>query len=244
VPDDRPTADATVEPRFVELADPDGRTRWVLDAGFLGSGWRCRWGCGCQGIHDEPTPELAEGCCSVGVVLADEEEAMTVAALAATMGPAGFQHAAEAAGGAVVHDGARWSTRVVDGACIFFNRVGFAGGTGCALHLAALAEGGDPIDAKPWTCSKLPLRTEERTLGDGTVEVTVRAWRRDDWGPGGRTMAWWCTEAPECFDDERPVVDRMAPELTRILGEDVYALARAALAPGAARADRGDGAEG
>jgi len=223
---------AAPQPRFLEVGDPDGRTRWVIDAGFLRSGWSCQWGRGCQGIHDIPTPELAEGCCSVGVVLADEDEAMTVAALAATMEPSVFQHAAEAADGVVDHHGGRWSTRVVDGACIFFNRVGFATGPGCALHLAALAEGVDPIDYKPWTCSKLPLRTEERTLPGGEVEVTLRAWRRDDWGPGGRTMAWWCTEAPEAFDEERPLVERMGPELTRVLGPELYAAVRDRLEAG------------
>ncbi len=31
-----------------------------------------------------------------------------------------------------------WMTRLVDDACIFLNRPGFAAGAGCALHTAAL----------------------------------------------------------------------------------------------------------
>ena len=65
------------ESRFVEVLDADGRTRWRVDRGFLESNWRCIWGMGCQGIEDEPAPELHRGCCSVGARLADEQEAMT-----------------------------------------------------------------------------------------------------------------------------------------------------------------------
>ena len=50
------------------------------------------------------------------------------------------------------------NTRVVDGACIFLNRTGFAGGAGCALHLAAFDAGESPIDFKPSVCWQLPIR--------------------------------------------------------------------------------------
>ena len=209
--------------RFVEIVDPaDGRTRWRLDAGFLTSNWRCIWGEGCQGIHDERRPELGDGCCSVGVVLADEDEAMNVAALAATMDPARFQFAAEAAEGGVLAPDTKWATRVVDGACVFLNRPGFAGGAGCALHLAALAEDDDPLDWKPRTCWKLPLKIED----DSDGQPTLRAWWRDDWGPGGATMAWWCTEAPDAFSAEDAVIQTLEPELRRLLGDDLYEATR------------------
>jgi hypothetical protein len=219
--------DGGVETRFVEVLDPaDGRTRWRLDAGFLRSRWRCLWGDGCQGIHDERRPELGDGCCSVGVVLADTEEAMTVSALAATLDPARFQFAGEAGAGGVL-DGEGRATRVVEGACIFLNRPGFAGGAGCALHLAALAEGDDPLDWKPRTCWKLPLKVVDRPGGG----AELAAWGRGDWGPGGATMAWWCIEAPEAFTADRPVLETLEPELRRVLGDDLYDAARAALDP-------------
>lgn len=218
------------ERRFVELPDPDGRTVWRLDAGFLGSVWRCRWGRGCQGIHDEARPELMDGCCSVGVVLRDADEAMTVTALAATLADDGFQFApgARAAGGPVERRDGHWVTRVVDGACVFLNRPGFPGGAGCALHLGALRHGEAPVDWKPQTCSRVPLRVEERERPDGATEVTVRAWQRADWGPGGATMAWWCVDAPEAYDGDGPVVDHLADELRGIMGDDVYERARTA----------------
>lgn len=212
---------------LVELLDDDGRTRWRLDAGFLRSNWRCAWGAGCQGIHDTPRPELADGCCSVGVRLVDEDEAMTIAALGATLDRDRFANASHTP--LVERREEHWHTTVVDGACVFFNPAGSPGGPGCALHLAALAEHDDPIAWKPQTCTRMPIRVDEHEHDDGTVEVTVRAWRRDDWGPGGAAMAWWCTEAPETYAGDAPVIDTMAGELRELFGDRLYERARAAL---------------
>jgi hypothetical protein len=228
------------EARFVEIIDAHNDIRWRLDAGFLTSRWQCIWGAGCQGIHDVRQPELRDGCCSVGVVLADEEEAMNIAAIAATLSAEEMQfHDAGHADGFVQAYGGRWATRVVDGACIFLNRPGFIGGPGCALHRAALDAGDEPIRWKPQTCSRIPLRVDEfdgpRDGQDGLIadgpsgpssdpltDITVRAWRRDDWGPGGATMAWWCTEAPEAFCADEPVIVTLEQELRDIVGDRTY----------------------
>lgn len=215
--------DPVVEQRFVEVPDAEGRVRWRIDAGFLTSHWTCIWGQGCQGIHDVPTPDRGEGCCSVGARLGDDpEEAMTLAALADTLDPDRFEFAAVAAADGVFADATRSATRIVDGACIFLNRPGFGGGAGCALHLAALDAGEDPIDWKPGVCWRLPLRLTDGVDPDGTPTTTVRAWRRDDWGDGGRGMAWWCTEAREAFDGDEPVVRSLEGPLRRILGDATY----------------------
>jgi hypothetical protein len=208
--------------RFIELTSDDGRTHWKLDGSFLTSRWTCIWGDGCQGIHEQRRPELHDGCCSVGVELIDEEEAMTIAALGAALDADIFEHAAS--GPLVFETDGAWHTRVVDGACVFFNRPGFSGGTGCALHLAALADGDDPIEWKPQTCTRMPLRVDERVTDEGT-ELTVRAWQRADWGPDGATMAWWCTEATETYRGETRVFESLAPELRVLLGDDTYARA-------------------
>lgn len=206
--------------RFEAIVDPVDGTRWRVDVGFLGSGWRCRWGDGCQGILDEPTPHLEQGCCSVGAELLDEDEAMLIGALAAAMPPERFEQHEAAARDGVYADASRRHTRVVDGACIFFNRPGFAGGVGCALHLAALDDGDRPMDVKPSVCWQLPLKAERTT--DATGEVTIlRRWRRGDWGDGGRSMAWWCTDADECFDAEAPVAESMGDELRALVGPEV-----------------------
>ena len=60
-------------------------------------------------------------------------------------------------------------TRLVDDACIFLNRPGFAGGVGCSLHLAALEAGERPLDWKPDVCWQLPLRLEHSTDENGHV---------------------------------------------------------------------------
>ena len=54
-------------------------------------------------------------------------------------------------------------TRLVKDACIFLNRPGFPAGAGCALHLAALAQGRSHVELKPEVCWQLPLRREDET---------------------------------------------------------------------------------
>ena len=76
--------------------------------------------------------------------------------------------------------------RVVDGACIFLNRPGFAGGEGCALHIAALDAGDSPTEWKPSVCWQLPLRIDWQEIDDDTESATVRRWSRTDWGDHGR----------------------------------------------------------
>ncbi len=205
----------------------DGSVRWRFEPTFLRSNWTCIWGRGCLGILDVPAPELQQGCCSVGAELSDVDEAMTTAALAATLDPGIWQHrsAAGVDGDDVFSDSTRTNTKVVDGACVFLNRPGFPGGAGCALHLAALAAGESPIDWKPSVCWQLPIRVDWEDHADGTETATVRRWSRADWGAEGETMAWCCTERtgdePGAYVGDRPVIDSLADELTGIVGEAV-----------------------
>ncbi len=199
-----------------------GSTVWRFDAQFLTSRWTCIWGRGCLGIGDEPAPELGQGCCSVGAELGDEHEARMIAALAATLPPEGFEHHADAAAAGIFRDDERMATRVVDGACIFLNRPGFAGGAGCALHLGALAAGESPIDWKPSVCWQLPIRVEWEALDDNRELATVRRWSRADWGEEGETMAWCCTEGDLAYVGDQPVIDTLRSELEEIVGTAVY----------------------
>jgi hypothetical protein len=206
---------------LVEVADDGSGITWRFDRGFLTSNWTCIWGRGCLGIHEAPSPELGDGCCSVGAELDGLDEARNLAALAATLDPTTFQHHAEAAAGGVFRDEARLATRVVDGACIFLNRPGFAGGAGCALHLAAVEYGESPVDWKPSVCWQLPLRVDWADDGDGTETATVRAWSRADWGDEGETMAWCCTEGELAYVGDRPVIDSLGDELEALAGTAV-----------------------
>lgn len=203
----------------------DGDVTWRFERAFLESRWTCIWGRGCLGILSEPAPELGEGCCSIGVVLDGEDEARNVAALAATLDPQRFQHHAAAAdldAGGIFADESRTATRVVDGACVFFNRPGFAGGAGCALHLEALAQGESPAEWKPSVCWQLPIKVDWQP-GEGDTEIaTVRRWSRADWGHEGETMAWCCTEGDLAYVGDRPVVESLEEELTELVGVKVY----------------------
>src|SRR5581483_6297011 len=99
-----------------------------------------------------------------------------------------------------------------DGACIFLNRPGFARGSGCALHSAALAHGERPMDWKPDVCWQLPLRREDQSDSAGHVTSIVTQWDRRHWGDGGAEFAWWCTEAPEAFTGTVAVYESMVDE--------------------------------
>ncbi len=200
---------------FEQFVDPVDGTRWRVDLGFLGSRWRCIWGVGCKGILDEPAEELQQGCCSVGVELVDEDEAMMISALAAVIDPKRFQFIDQAHATGLFRDNQRF-TALADGACIFLNRPGFAGGAGCALHLQALADGDRPLDVKPFVCSQLPLRVDR----DDEGSRTLRRWARRDWGDDV-TMAWCCTEEGEAYVGDQATADELAAELVAVVGPEV-----------------------
>jgi hypothetical protein len=220
---------------FVEITTDD--TVWRFERAFLESNWTCLFGDGCKGILEQPAAELNQGCCSLGAHFGDgpagEAEAMTVDAYAAMLSPEQFQfhdvaHGpadAESGANGIFGDAERSHTRVVDGACIFLNRPGFAGGAGCALHIAAIESGESPTEWKPSVCWQLPLRIDWQEIDADTESATVRRWTRADWGDHGRTMAWCCTERDdggEAYRGNDRVVDSMADELIALAGVEVY----------------------
>lgn len=219
--------------------DPDetieidrGAVTWRFERDFLESNWACVFGRGCKGILAEPAEELNQGCCSLGAHFGDgpagQDEAMQVSAYAGLLTPARWQHhaaGADEAGGGIFADEERSSTRVVEGACVFLNRPGFAGGEGCALHIGAIEAGESPIDWKPSVCWQLPLRVDWQEVDEDTETATVRRWTRADWGEHGTTMAWCCTERAEggeAYVGGQAVVDSMADELRAVAGDEVY----------------------
>jgi hypothetical protein len=209
----------------------DGETVWRFDRSFLQSNWTCIWGRGCLGILPEPAEHLGQGCCSMGAELDGQEEAMTIAALAATVDPSRFQHHADAAGGGIFADDTRTATRVIDGACIFLNRPGFPGGAGCALHLEALDAGESPTVWKPSVCWQLPVKVDWEPGPDGAEVATVRGWERRDWGAEGETMAWCCTEGDRAYVGDRPVLESQAEVIEAIVGPTVWVELRRRMDP-------------
>lgn len=211
---------------WVSFEDPEEERLWVFDATFLLSAWSCIYGHGCQGVLTGPAAELEQGCCSFGAHFTDGADVERVEAAAATLSDEEWQFRARARRHGVVRterDGTK-VTRLVDDACIFLNRPGFAGGAGCALHRAALARGLAPLELKPDVCWQLPLRREDLTDATGRVVTTVTQWERRHWGAGGAEFHWWCTEAREAFVGEEPVYRTLRAELEALCGPNVYAL--------------------
>jgi hypothetical protein len=208
----------------IEQAETD-RT-WMFDISFLMSNWSCIYGAGCKGVMEEDATDLQHGCCSHGAHFISEEDIQKVERAKAKLEPRHWQFAAEA-------DRLGWldptqtpgvgHTRLNDGACIFLNRPGFAGGMGCALHNAALEAHERPMDWKPLVCWQLPLRMTETVDSKNHSTVTLREWKRRDWGNGGPAFHWWCTDAPQAFVGKEPVYRYLKDELIEMIGPTLYA---------------------
>ena len=97
---------------------------------------------------------------------------------------------------------------LVDDACIFLNRPGFAGGVGCALHIAATRRGRASARLEARTCAgSCRCGSSTRPTTTATSPRRLREWKRRDWGEGGAEFHWWCTESPEAFVGTTPVYD-------------------------------------
>lgn len=212
---------------FVEFANPDDDSeRFRVDLTWLTSRWTCIFGQGCPGI-DRTAPDA--GCCVLGAHFSDDDDVRRVAGYVEALDPTEWELHDEghARGWTETDDDDELKTRVVDGACIFHNSPGFAGGYGCALHTHALASGLEPLDTKPDVCWQLPLRRQFRDVdpGDGEVytEVTIDEYTRAGWGPGGHQFDWYCTSNTEAHVGAEPLYLSYRSELIALMGEAGYA---------------------
>ncbi len=212
---------------FVDPADPKGLVR--ADLTWLLSSWTCVYGRGCQGVVEG---RADDGCCSHGAFWSDDEDEQRVTAFARQLKAKTWQHARVGRELGVSEldelegEPAR-RTRTVDGACVFLNRPGFAGGEGCALHALADRLGRHPLETKPDVCWQLPVRrTQESVTRPDEVEVLVTSigeFDRRAWGPGGADLHWWCTSSPDAHVGAEPLYVSYAAELTALLGTAAYA---------------------
>lgn len=216
---------------WVSFEDPAEQRTWVFDATFLRSNYTCIYGSGCRGVLDADATEMEQGCCSYGAHLVDEDDVAGLVRSFVRVEPRHMQYHAEATRAGFLDTGEPGSdgspvtvTRLVDDACIFLNRPGFAGGVGCALHIAAVAAGERPLDWKPNVCWQVPLRFEHSTDENGHVTSRLRDWKRRDWGEGGADFHWWCTESPEAFVGSVPVYVSARDEIVELVGDVVYGL--------------------
>ena len=170
---------------FPDPADPEHVVR--ADLTWLTSAWTCIFGRGCAGVV-EGRPD--DGCCSHGAYFTDDDDRTRVAAAVAR--PHGRGLAARRGRPRRLDGGgrarARVRTRVVDGACVFLNRPGFPGGSGCALHRMAVRTGVHPLTTKPDVCWQLPVRRAQEHVDrpDGTrvLVTTIGEFDRRGWGAG------------------------------------------------------------
>lgn len=184
----------------------------------------CVFGRGCHGIVPGRSDD---GCCSHGAFFTDTADEKRVRRAAGELDETTWQYAKAGRRGLVVRDSVgddhnRRRTRTVDGACIFLNRPGFAGGAGCALHALALRTGRHPMETKPDVCWQLPIRREQdwvdRPDGTRVLVSTVTEFDRRGWGEGGHDLHWWCTSSPEAHVGGEPLYLSYQPELTALLG--------------------------
>jgi hypothetical protein len=237
VPDDAPPEVALDFPRewveFTDPADPDHVVR--ADLTWLSSAWTCIFGRGCAGVV-AGRPD--DGCCSHGAYFTDADDRNRVEAAVADLSDEDWQLAPVGRGNwteedSTAEDGTAEDeepsvkTRVVDGACVFLNRPGWPGGSGCALHRMALRTGVHPLTTKPDVCWQLPVRRAQEHVDrpDGTrvLVSTIGEFDRRGWGPGGHDLHWWCTGSPVAHVSPEPLVETYAAELTELLGEPAYA---------------------
>ena len=221
---------------FVEFPDPgDPDQVFRCDLTWLTSRWSCIFGRGCQGV-DATRPD--DGCCTFGAHFCDDEDEQRVGRAVAALTPELWQHhgTGHEHGWVEEEDPADREpgeppsrrTRLVDGACVFLNRVGFPAGQGCALHLLAGQQGCEPLETKPDVCWQLPLRRQFRTVdrGDGSrlTEVLVGEFGREGWGPGGADLDWYCTSNTEAHQAAEPVYRHSRAELVALMGVAGYAV--------------------
>lgn len=213
---------------WVEFADPANADQiFRVDLTWLTSRWGCIFGNGCKGIEKG---RASDGCCSLGAHFSDKADEKRVREWSKKLSKAEWQFKGEAKrkGWTEKDDEGARKTRVVDGACIFHNRPGFAGGTGCALHTYAVKHDQHFMETKPEVCWQVPVRRAFRWVDrpdeSRYLEVTIGEYDRRAWGPGGHDLKWWCSSAPEAHHAEKAVFRSYAPELTELMGAPAYAV--------------------
>ncbi|NUS72194.1 MAG: hypothetical protein HOQ05_02185 [Corynebacteriales bacterium] len=215
---------------WVDFFDPADAERLIrADLTFLLSNWQCVYGSGCQGII---SGQAEHGCCSHGAFFTDADDQARVKNAVKSLTRETWQNYVRG-----FDNWTEWDvvddeneeqrrTALVDGACIFLNRAGFAGGEGCALHNLAGRAGLHPLELKPDVCWQLPIRREEdwQERPDGTqILVTVLTeFDRRAWGEGGHDLNWWCTSSPSAHTGIEPVYVSYRPELEALIGLAAY----------------------
>ena len=208
---------------WLSIEDPTEDRTWPFDITFLKSNWSCIFGSGCPSISIEPALDI--GCCAHGAYFSDNDDRARTLKNIDQLDKDLWQNLdfAESIGGPITQDDdGSFRTVVVDGACIFQNRAGHPGGSGCAFHHLATKTGQSQVKIKPDICWQVPLRREDHETTSGHVFSMVREWQKADWGGDSTDVAWWCTEEEKGYTGKTSVYESMSEELTAICGSEVY----------------------
>ncbi|MCC3327217.1 hypothetical protein [Nocardia abscessus] len=236
--DPAPEVDPDFPREWIEFVDPANDEHLIVaDLTWLLSRWTCVFGTpACQGIlSDRPD----DGCCSHGAFLSDDDDRKRLGRAVKMLTPQDWQLRGEAVNeqGKLTKSGyleldelddePALRTRRFEGACIFLNRPGFAGGVGCALHTMALRRGIEPLEVKPDVCWQLPIRRTQdwvdRPDGVQILRTVITEYDRRGWGPGGADLDWYCSGSPDAHVGSKPVWQSYGPELTELIGAPAYA---------------------
>jgi hypothetical protein len=207
-----------------------GEWCYMVDMSFLLSGYKCVFGKpagephSCKGTTGHP--EI--GCCSIGVLVSNEEKPALEARIAALTAEDWQFIDVDRTTAPLIHKrpevyGHQWNTRVYKTqgakACIFANRSSFSAGAGCAFHTHALRVGESPIDWKPDACWMQPLTMD---YDWARMICFVRQSTDEDWY-GTRDSAnwkWFCSHDDTAFSNAEPVFRTQREELRRMLSND------------------------
>lgn len=228
---------------FVDSDDP--LHLFSIDLTWLESHYSCQFGtAACHGI-DKQQPDA--GCCVHGAYMADETDRDQLYDAVAQMParywqlrPAGVDKYLRCQDPTELEPWLVWDeldgedgqaepalkTPIVDGACIFANRAGWATGPGCAIHQWAVDSGTDLTVAKPEVCWQLPLRRyedyEERPDGQEILRTTIGEYDRRGWGSGGEDFDWYCSGDSACHTSPSPMWKTQRAELIALMGQANY----------------------
>ena len=211
--------------RWIELRTQ--KSTWMLDMDFLLSSYECMWGRGCKGI-DTKSADL--GCCANGAYLEDSDIEL-LKTVVPMLTPENWQnHGSEYMQKVKernkfgITTQTDYKTALVDpnnatSGCIFANREGFSGGTGCALHIASLSRGENPIDGKPNICWQMPLLVDYSEELDANI-LRMFHWTKEEYD-------WFCGHDEIAWVSENPLFQTMEKELEKLIGSyDTEAWAR------------------
>ena len=231
---------------WFEFTNPtDPHHVFSIDLTWVESHYTCQFGtAACHGI-DASQPDV--GCCVHGAYMADETDREQLYDAVERMPekywqlrPAGVDRYLSAEDPTELEPWLVWDeldgddgepepalkTPIVDGACIFANRAGWATGAGCALHQWAMAEGEELTVVKPEVCWQLPLRRheeyEERPDGQEILRTTIGEYDRRGWGGGGEDFDWYCSADAACHTSPEPMWLSQKTELIALMGEECY----------------------